>query len=513
MFPGLHAKERPDHPAQIWARTGEVQTYKELDDASNRLAQLLFDAGLRPGDGYAYLMENHPRYLEIAWAGQRSGLYYTAISSRLTADEVSYIVNNCDAKAIVFSHAKRDLAEALADRMPDVKVRLMVDGAIDGYDSYEDAAATYPAEPLANEVEGNDMLYSSGTTGQPKGVRRLFNPVEAGTPDGLATLLQLLWGFDEHTRYLSPAPQYHSAPLKFSLGLQRLGGTVVVMDHWDPEDCLRYIEQYRCTHGQFVPTMFLRMLKLPDEVRNRYDLSSLTSVVHAAAPCPVKAKLAMIDWWGPVIGEYYSATEGAGFCAISSEEYLTHQGSVGKALVGEIHVCDEDGNEVPTGQPGQIFFGGGIDFSYYKDDDKTEQSRHPQGWRTFGDIGYLDDEGYLYLTDRASYMIISGGVNIYPQEAENVLSMHPKVHDVAVIGVPNEDFGEEVKAVVQPSDWEAAGPDLERELISFCREHLADVKCPRSVDFDRELPRADTGKLYKRLIRDRYWEGDRRISG
>jgi acyl-CoA synthetase (AMP-forming)/AMP-acid ligase II len=507
LYPGEHAATTPDKPAQIMARTGEVQTYRQLDDASMRLARLLHDAGLRPGDGFAWLMENHPRYLEIAWAGQRSGLYYTAISSRLTPGEVAYILDNCEAKVFITSHAKRDLAAQLTDMMPDVKVRLMVDGVIEGYDSYEEAVARYPATPLEAEVEGNDMLYSSGTTGQPKGVRRTFNPVPVGTPDGLAQLMQFMFGFGDSSVYLSPAPQYHSAPLKFSVGVQRLGGTVVVMDRFDPEETLAYIEQHRVTHAQFVPTMFLRLLKLPREVRDRYDVSSLQCAVHAAAPCPVEAKQKMIEWWGPIIQEYYSATEGAGFTAINSEEWLSHPGSVGRPLIGEIHVCDDSGAELPTGEPGLIYFGGGPSFSYYKDDEKTQASVHPEGWRTFGDIGYVDEEGYLYLTDRKAHMIISGGVNIYPQEAENVLSMHPKVADVAVIGVPHEEFGEEVKAVVQPMEWSDAGPELERELIAYCREQLADVKCPRSVDFEPELPRADTGKLYKRVIRDRYWEG------
>ena len=312
--------------------------------------------------------------------------------------------------------------------------------------------------------------------------------------------------------YLSPAPLYHAAPLRFCMSVHQVGGTVIVMERFDPEEALALIQRYQVTHSQVVPTMFVRMLKLPDEVRARYDVSSLAGVVHAAAPCPVALKEQMIEWWGPIIHEYYAGTEGNGFVYCNSEDWLAHKGTVGKAIAGEIHIVDEDGEEVPVGQEGTIYFGGGTEFEYHNDPKKTAESRNDKGWSTLGDVGRLDEDGFLYLTDRKSYMIITGGVNVYPQEAENILAMHPKVLDVAVIGVPNEDFGEEVKAVVQPMDMAEAGPDLERELIAYCREHLADVKCPRSVDFTDELPRHPTGKLYKRLLRDKYWEGrDSRI--
>jgi long-chain acyl-CoA synthetase len=309
--------------------------------------------------------------------------------------------------------------------------------------------------------------------------------------------------------YLSPAPLYHAAPLRFTMAVQRVGGTVIVMEHFDPADLLRLIETYRVTHIQVVPTMFVRMLKLPKEERERYDVSSLQTVIHAAAPCPIPVKEQMIEWWGPKIHEYYAGTEGNGFCAITSEEWLAHKGSVGKPLLGELHIVDDDGNEVGPREEGTIYFGGGAQFEYHNDPEKTASSRDSKGrgWSTLGDVGYADEDGYLYLTDRKAYMIISGGVNIYPQEAENLLTTHPKVLDVAVIGVPNEDFGEEVKAVVQLVDGIEPSPDLVRELIQFCRDELADVKCPRTVDFVDELPRHPTGKLYKRLLRDTYWEG------
>jgi long-chain acyl-CoA synthetase len=320
-------------------------------------------------------------------------------------------------------------------------------------------------------------------------------------------LSQALYGVTADSVYLSPAPLYHSAPLRFTMAAQRLGATVIVMEHFDPMEYLRLIEKHQVTYSQVVPTMFVRMLKLPKEEREQSDLSSLKLVIHAAAPCPVPVKEQMIEWWGPVLFEYYAGTEGNGMTAIDSATWLTKPGTVGKAILGTVHIMDEDGTEQPTGESGTIYFEGGSEFEYHNDPEKTKGSRNDKGWSTLGDIGFLDADGYLYLTDRKAFMIISGGVNIYPQEAENVLTMHPKVMDVAVFGVPNDDFGEEVKAVVQPADMADAGPDLERELMAFCREHLADVKCPRSVDFEAELPRHPTGKLYKRLLKDRYWTG------
>ncbi|MEA3019221.1 MAG: long-chain acyl-CoA synthetase [Actinomycetota bacterium] len=510
MYPGAHAQTTPDKPAYIMGGSGEVVTYRELDERSNRLAHVFRAAGLQRGDAIALMMENHPRYFEILWAAQRAGLYYTAMSSRLTQSEAEYIVNDCGAKAFITSHYKRDVAEQLIAGTPDVQVRLMLDGTIDGYESYEDAVAAQPSTPIDDESEGIDMLYSSGTTGRPKGVRLNLPEGAMGQPLGVAGLGLALYSFNPDMVYLSPAPLYHAAPLRFSMAVQRVGGTVVVMESFDPVDFLRLVEERKVTHTQVVPTRFVRMLKLPEGDRLKWDVSSLQVVIHAAAPCPIPVKEQMIEWWGPKIMEYYAGTEGNGFCAITSEEWLTHRGSVGRALLGEIHIVGEDGEEVAgPRQEGTIYFASGAPFEYHNDPEKTASSRDPKGrgWSTLGDVGYVDEEGYLYLTDRKAYMIISGGVNIYPQEAENVLTTHPKVLDVAVIGVPNEDFGEEVKAVVQPVNMADAGPELERELIAFCRSQLADVKCPRSVDFVEELPRHPTGKLYKRLLRDKYWEG------
>jgi len=510
MYPGTHAETQPDKPAYVMAGSGETVTYKELDERSNRLAHLFRAAGLQRGDHIALMMENHPRFFEICWAAQRSGLYYTAISSRLTRDEAAYIVNDCEAQVFITSAYKRDVAEQLVADTPNVKVRLMLDGTAEGYEAYEDAVAQHPTTKIADEAEGMDMLYSSGTTGRPKGVQIPLPDADTfPAASGVTVLGQMLYQFGEDSIYLSPAPLYHAAPLRFTMGVQRLGGTVIVMEHFDPEEFLALVEKHRVTHTQVVPTMFVRMLKLPEEVRAKYDVSSLKVAIHAAAPCPIPVKEQMIEWWGPVIYEYYAGTEGNGFCQLNSEEWLQHKGSVGKPLLGTLHILDDEGNELGPGEEGTIYFESASQFEYHNDPEKTKQSRDPKGrgWSTLGDIGRVDEDGYLYLTDRKAYMIISGGVNIYPQEAENVLTMHPKVLDVAVIGVPNEDFGEEVKAVVQPMDMADAGPELERELIAFCKDHLADVKCPRTIDFREELPRHPTGKLYKRLLRDEYWQG------
>jgi acyl-CoA synthetase (AMP-forming)/AMP-acid ligase II len=507
MFPGSYAETQPDRPAYIMAGTGEVITYRELDDEANRLSQFFRSVGLQPGDHMAFCLENHPRFLAIAWGAQYAGLYYTAMSSRLTTEETGYIINDCGAQVFITSRYKADVAAELADRMPNVKSRLILDGELEGYEPYDRVISDQPAMPLPDRVAGKDMLYSSGTTGQPKGVKPSApsEPIDAPTP--VAVLGQLLLGYREDMVYLSPAPLYHAAPLRFSMAVHQAGGTIIVMEHFDAEETLALIEKHRVTHSQFVPTMFVRMLKLPTEVRSRYDVSSLETAVHAAAPCPIEVKEQMIEWWGPVIHEYYAGTEGNGFVYTNSEDWLAHKGSVGKALVGTIHILGEDGEELPVGEEGTIYFESDAEFEYHNDPEKTAQSRESHGWTTLGDVGRVDDDGFLYLTDRKSYMIITGGVNVYPQEAENVLAMHPKVLDVAVIGVPNEDFGEEVKAIVQPVDQADAGPELERELIAYCRERLADVKCPRTVDSRDELPRHPTGKLYKRLLKDEYWQG------
>jgi acyl-CoA synthetase (AMP-forming)/AMP-acid ligase II len=385
-----------------------------------------------------------------------------------------------------------------------LEVRLMVDGTAAGFESYDGATAGMEARPLEHETEGACMFYSSGTTGRPKGIERPLSGRPYGSSQPLDALISAGYGFGLDTVYLCPAPLYHAAPLGWSMATQRLGGTVILMERFDPLETLALIERHRVTHAQFVPTMFVRMLKLPADERRRFDLSSLRAVIHAAAPCPVDVKRQMIEWWGPLIYEYYAGSEGNGFCAIDSADWLAHPGSVGRPVGVEIHIVGEDGREVPTGAVGVVYFGGGEPFAYHNDAVKTAEAYTPEGWSTLGDVGYVDDEGYLYLTDRKSHMIISGGVNIYPQEVEDVLVLHPEVADVAVIGVPHAEMGEEVKAVVQLVDMSMAGPELERELIAYCESRVARFKFPRSVDFDPELPRLPTGKLAKRLLRDRY---------
>ena len=503
MHPSVHAVTHPEKPALIVAETGERVSYAELDARSNRAAQLYRAEGLGVGDTIALLLENAPEYFDIVWGAQRAGLFFVCISSKLTAPEADYIVADSGATLLIASASLAAVASRMA--LDGVKA-LSLGGEIPGWRSWEEAVAAMPGTPIADQRAGIDMLYSSGTTGRPKGVRVAL-PAEPAidAPAVLAMLAQHLYGFDADTVYLSPAPLYHAAPLRWSMTVMRLGGTVVMMRHFDPEAALAAIERYHVTHSQWVPTHFVRMLKLPQEARVRHDLSSLKVAIHAAAPCPIPVKQAMIDWWGPVLFEYYAGSEGNGMTAIGSADWLTHPGSVGRSVHGVAHICNEAGEELGPGEEGLVYFSGGGAFQYHNDPAKTAEAQNALGWTTLGDIGRIDAEGYLYLTDRKSFMIISGGVNIYPQEIENRLITHPRVADVAVIGGPDAEMGERVVAVVQPVDMAEAGPELAEELTRWCRAELSGVKTPRQIDFAAELPRHPTGKLYKRLLRDRYW--------
>jgi long-chain acyl-CoA synthetase len=506
MHPSHFAATTPDKPAIVMASTGKTVTYRELDERAMRGAQMFRDFALRTGDHIAFMLENRPAFHEIYWAAQRAGLYITPISTRLTTGEIDYILRDSGAKLFISSIAMADVVAKLS--LPAGVPCLMLDGVMPGFESLERVVARYPAEPIPDPGCGGSMLYSSGTTGRPKGVKRAAiadEPFDAA--NRYSVLTQKLYGYDPDTIYLSPAPLYHAAPLGFTSSVLSWGGTVVIMEKFDPEQALALIARYRVTHSQWVPTMFVRLLRLPDAVKQQYDLSSHRCAVHAAAPCPVEIKRQMIEWWGPILYEYYAGSEGNGFAVINSEEWLAHPGSVGRAILGELRILDEDGEVRPPGVAGGIYFADGPKFEYHNDTAKTAGAYSAEGWSTLGDVGYVDDAGWLYLTDRKAYMIISGGVNIYPQEAENVLAGHPQVLDVAVFGVPNAEFGEEVKAVVQPVDMALAGPALVDELVAYCRARLADVKCPRSIDFDPELPRHPNGKLYKRILRDRYWQG------
>lgn len=503
--PHIFAKKTPDKPAIIMAGSGEVVSYAELDARSNQYAQFFRSLELASGDTIALCLENRREYFEIIWGAQRSGLIYVSISCRLTASEIDYILEDSGAKLLIASDY---LGPVLDGLKADVRHFTLDDGRA-GWEPIVPLLDAMPATPIPDERAGTDMLYSSGTTGRPKGVRLpLPEDDDIAAPNSLAGIAQAAFTFSEDSIYLSPAPLYHAAPLRWCMSVTRLGGTVVIMEKFDAEAALAAIEKYHVTDSQWVPTHFVRMLKLPEDVRNRYDHSTLKCAVHAAAPCPVPIKEAMIAWWGPVLREYYAGTEGNGFTFISSEDWLTHKGSVGRAINATIHICDENGDEVPPRTEGIVYFESTSKFTYHNDPAKTAESRHPahDDWSMLGDVGWVDEEGFLYLTDRKSFMIISGGVNIYPQEIENLLVSHPKVADAAVIGAPDEEMGERVVAIVQPLDMADAGEALAEELKSYLRESLSGIKMPRQIDFRAELPRHPTGKLYKRLLRDEYWQ-------
>jgi long-chain acyl-CoA synthetase len=507
VYPATFAKTSPDRAAVIMGGSGEVVTYAQLDERSNQLAHLLRERGLRPASVLAVCMENNSTYHVVQWAARRSGLYLVPINHHLTADEVAYIVNDSGSDALITSAATAALAEQLtAEVIPAVGTRLILDAEVAGWDDLRTATAEQPVSPIADEMEGDLLQYSSGTTGRPKGIKRPFTERPISLEADATTAFLRAINFTEGDIFLSPAPLYHTAPIVWSSGVHRMGGTSVVMERFDPVKALELIQHYRVTHSLMVPTMFVRMLKLPEGERRGFDVTSLQTVVHAAAPCPVEIKRQMIEWWGPLISEFYSSSEVAGATFITAPDWLQHPGSVGKPMIGTPHILGDDGTELATGEIGQIWFSGGMPFEYHNDPDKTKQAWDDHGWATVGDIGYVDGDGYLFLTDRKSFMIISGGVNIYPQEAENVLIEHPKVLDAAVFGVPNAEMGEEVKAVVQPRDWADAGPELAEELTAYCRSKLASYKCPRSIDFRAELPRSDTGKLYKRGLQQEYRE-------
>ena len=507
MHPHVHAKASPDKAAIIVAETGEVRTYRQLDEASNQVAHFLRAHGLGHEDVVAIMLENTPDYYSLTWGAQRSGLRYVCISSRLTPDETDYILENSGAKLFIVSASIAATAAQLKTQL----ARYVLGGELPGYKILEDALAPMPVTTIADERAGVDMLYSSGTTGRPKGVRVPL-PADPAIDVGNALVMLAvgLYRFTADSIYLSPAPLYHAAPLRWSMTIHKIGGTVVMMQKFDPEMVLAAIEKYRVTCGQYVPTHFIRMLKLPGEVRAKYDLSSLDCAIHAAAPCPVPVKEAMIAWWGPIIEEYYAGSEGNGMTFIGSNDWLAHKGSVGKAVLGTPHIMAEDNEtELPPRSEGTIYFESETVFEYHGDTEKTASARNSRGWSTLGDVGWIDEEGYVYLTDRKSFMIISGGVNIYPQEIENHLVTHPRVQDVAVIGGPHDEMGEEVIAVIQPVDMAEASDALRDDIIAYARAKLSGVKIPRRIDFMAALPRHDTGKLYKRLLRDQYWAKDK----
>ena len=504
MHPIQHAKSKPDHPAIIMAGSGETVTYAQMDRTANRFARTLHDRGVGEGDAFAVLMENNALYLQLVWGSQRAGTMLVPISTRLTAAEIAYILQDSEAKLLITSHHFDDVVAGIRQQSPGVSILTLNSG---DEDDLEAAIAAQSGDTLKDPAPGLTMLYSSGTTGRPKGIKPappVDRDIQAMVPLFGLAVMGAGMPVDGSMVYLSPAPLYHAAPLGWCTIAHRLGATVVVMEHFDPEAALAAIAKYGVTDSQWVPTHFVRMLKLPEETRTQYDLTSHQRALHAAAPCPVPVKQEMIEWWGPIINEYYAGSEGIGMTLIKADDWLAHPGSVGKAIYGTLHICGSDGEEVPPGTDGLVYFENDVLPTYHNDAQKTRDATHPEGWMTLGDIGHLDADGYLYLTDRKSHMIISGGVNIYPQEIENLLVTHPKVMDAAVIGAPDADLGERVVAVVQPVDMAEAGEAMENELRTFLAPSLSRVKMPKQFDFRPDLPREVNGKLYKRELRDEY---------
>lgn len=504
------ARTQPDKVALRMAETGETVTYRQLDERATRTARWLISLGLEAGDGIAMLMENHLAFMEMVFAARRAGVYFTPISIHLSPREIGYVLEDCGARVLIATSGVAELAAQLAEVIGKRAMRcFMVDGTAPGFASWEQAVAPHAEGPaLSVRPVGRDMLYSSGTTGKPKGIRRPLTPFDKRMDDPPAAVaIRRVFSFSADMVYLSPAPLYHAAPIGYVARVLESGGSVVIMKKFDPLRALQNIERHKATHSQWVPTMFIRMLALPEADRTRHDLSSMRFAIHAAAPCPEDVKRRMIDWWGPVICEYYSGSETIGTTAINSAEWLKHPGSVGRAVFGTVHILDDDGNELGPNQVGRIFFSGGPAFDYHNDEEKTRNARDAQGRATYGDLGHVDEEGYLYISGRRTDLILSGGVNVYPQEIENVLATFPGIADSAVIGVAHPEFGEEVKAVIELLPGQSGSPALAAEIIAFCRANLSHLKCPRSVDFVTSLPRLENGKLLKRLLRERYEQG------
>ena len=503
QHPRHWARASPDKAAIVFGGSGEVITYAALSERSNRCAHLMRRLGLERGAHVALLIENHPSFLEITWAAHNAGLYFTPISWRFQIDEIAFILEDCGAKVLFVSAQQLGILPTLRARLPALRC-VVIAADVDGCERYEALRAAAPANPIGDESRGSDMVYSSGSTGRPKGVKQKLPDAAIDKPSAMFAVYERRYGWGPKTVYLLPAPLYHAGPLRFAMTMLHLGATLVVMERFDARSALELCERYRVTDAHWVPTMLVRILKLPLAEREHFDLSSMIRIIHGAGPIAPEAKREALEWFGPILEESYGGTEGNGLTIISSAEWLAHPGSVGRAFVGSIHILDDDGRDLPQGEQGLVYFAGGPIFEYHGNPRKTREAFDEQGRSTLGDIGYLDAEGYLYLTDRKNNMIITGGVNVFPQEIENVLIMHPKVLDVAVFGLPDIEMGETIKAVVSPRELSDAGAALEAELIALCRSKLAHYKAPRSVDFRAELPRHDTGKIYTRILRDEY---------
>lgn len=506
MNPFIIARKWPDKPATIIAETGESMSYSELANQAARIATVLRASGLRYGDHIAFMQRNGLGFHPICWGAWLAGLYFTPISTHLKAEEVAHIILDSGATVVIADPAFHDAVhQAREITGPDAARWFMTGPALGPFASLTDAVeAAAPMQSSPDFQVGSDMLYSSGTTGRPKGILPGLEK-KRDDPDPLSKLFETLYGFSDQTVYLTPAPLYHGSPLKFSMAIHRFGGTNVILSKFDAAQALAAIEDYTVTHSQWVPTMLHRLHRLPVEVRQGHDLSSHQVAIHAAAPCPPDLKRQMIEWWGPIIHEFYAGSEAAGLTAITSEEWLERPGSVGRAVLGVVHIVDEKGKELPPGENGHVYFSDGPRVTYHNDPQKTAAATLPNGWFTLGDMGWLDPDGYLYLSDRKDFMIITGGVNVYPKEIEDVLTMHPQVRDVAVFGLPNEEFGEEIWAVIQPeSAHDVDRARLEETLRQYCRTKLSPIKTPRVFDFVETLPRMENGKLYKTALRRNY---------
>lgn len=502
MYPAQVAENAPDRPAIVIADSAKQISYRQLADRANQIAQLFRAHGLGPGAHVAIMVDNAAAYVESVWAAHISGIILTPVNNRLTTREVTYLINDSGAQAVIASARFADVVEALTPEIEHVSLRFLVGGTLPGWSSFEQARDAQPSTPIEDGCQGGFMYYSSGTTGRPKGIALPFVRTPLEVDENIVRFLPTLAGLGEGEVVLVPGPLFHSAASNWLLALMHAGATMVLMQRFDPEAVLRLIERYRVTFVQFVPTHMIRLLRLPEDVRRSYDVSSLKAIVHAAAPCPAEVKRAMIDWVGPILSEYYAATEGVGVTWINSVDWLRHPGSVGRSLMGRIHILNDDDKALPPGEVGTIYFEGSRRFEYHNDADKTKDSYNSRGFATVGDLGYLDEDGFLYLTDRRANMIISGGVNIYPQEAENEIITMPGVADVAVLGIPHPDMGEQPVAIVQPIEWADANDTFAAAVITHCRSRLAGYKCPRLVEFRKELPRTEVGKLLKHVLRD-----------
>ena len=506
-YAGIYATKTPNKAAIIIAETQQSLSYKDLHEYALKFVNIYDSFGLLYGDHVAFLTENRIECPALQCGAHYAGLYYTFINTRLKLPEVLYIVEDCDAKIIILSaqYCTQELVDAIQQLEKKPIIFVLDDSNVSGIIKLDSLLKMASIQVNRTLLEGNEMLYSAGTTGQPKGIKPELTRLPVGTTEIIANQVEKAFAVTDQTIYLSPAPYYHAAPVKWCRAILTLGGTVVLMEKFEAEKALETIEKYKITHSQWVPTMFHRILDLPLSILNQYDYSSLKVVIHAAAPCSIPTKQKMIEWWGPIIYEYYGSTEQIGMTMSNTQDWIDHPGTVGRAIYGIIHILDDEGEELSTGKIGNVYFSDSAKFSYHKDPAKTLDAYNIKGWACVGDIGYLDEDKFLYLTDRKSNMIISAGVNIYPQETENILIQHSEVMDIAVIGIPHPYFGESVHAVVQLYNHHRASDDLIKELDSFCRSHISSIKCPRSYEFRQDLPREPNGKLLKRLLRDEYY--------